>query len=134
MKKYIMIFLLAGLLIIVYQNGVRVGRDLAEKEMSVENCELNTDLEMMRRGYVPTGEYCGMEDLGEMDYYLFCDTQLHKGVSGYEGKPTIINHNTQTIEEARELYQRFKEQLPLEDEKEKNRKSDGDEDERRLME
>ncbi len=43
MKKYIMIFLLAGLLIIVYQNGFRVGRDLAEKEMSAENCELNTD-------------------------------------------------------------------------------------------
>ncbi len=48
---------------------------------------------MMGKGYVPTGEYCGMEDLGE-------------------------------------LYQRFKEQLPLEDEKEKNRKSEGDEDER----
>ncbi len=48
MKKYIMIFLLAGLLIIVYQNGVRVDRDLAEKEMIAENCELNTDLEMMR--------------------------------------------------------------------------------------
>lgn len=48
MKKYIMIFLLAGLLIIVYKSGVKVGRGLAEKEMSAENSELNTDLEMMR--------------------------------------------------------------------------------------
>lgn len=74
------------------------------------------------KGYTLTGEYCNMEDLGEMDYYLFCNTQLSKGATGLEAKPSIISNNTQTIEEAKELYQKFKEQLPLED--------DSDEDER----
>ncbi|MDE5597300.1 MAG: hypothetical protein K2J04_05660, partial [Lachnospiraceae bacterium] len=65
---------------------------------------------------------CSMEDLGEMDYYLFCHTDLSKGATGLEAKPSIISNDTQTIEEAKELYQKFKEQLPLED--------DSDEDER----
>ena len=68
------------------------------------------------------GEYCNMEDLGEMDYYLLCNTDLHKGATGLEAKPSIISNDTQTIEETKELYQKFKEQLPLED--------DSDEDER----
>ena len=42
--------------------------------------------------------------------------------TGLEAKPYIISNDTQTIEEAKELYQKFKEQLPLED--------DSDEDER----
>lgn len=74
------------------------------------------------KGYAPTGEYCNMEDLGEMDYYLLCNTDLHKGATGLEAKPSIISNDTQTIEETKELYQKFKEQLPLED--------DSDEDER----
>lgn len=38
-----------------------------------------------------------------------------KGVTGLEGKPFIVNNDTQTVEEAKDLYQKFKEQLPLED-------------------
>ena len=77
--------------------------------------KMEVKIEEIEEGYVPTGEYCSMEDLGEMDYYLFCNTQLHKGVTGLEGKPSIINNDTQTIEEAKELYQKLKEHLPLED-------------------
>lgn len=85
-------------------------------------------IEETKRYYAAAEEYCSMEDLGEMDYYLFCDTQLRKGASGYEGKPSIINNDTQTIEEAKELYQKFREQLPLEDEEEENRgNADGEE-------
>ncbi|MCM1387733.1 MAG: hypothetical protein NC231_10425 [Bacillus sp. (in: Bacteria)] len=83
---------------------------------------METKIKETEKGYEPTGEYCNMEDLGEMDYYLFCSTNLHKGATGLEAKPSIISNNTQTIEEAKELYQKFKEQLPLED--------DSDEDER----
>lgn len=74
------------------------------------------------KDYAITKGYCDMEDLGEMDYYLFCNTDLSKGATGLEAKPSIISNDTQTIEEAKELYQKFKEQLPLED--------DSDEDER----
>lgn len=92
--------------------GVILGRD-DKMEAKIEETE---------KGYAPTTEYCSMEDLGEMDYYLFCNTQLSKGATGLESKPSIINNDTQTIEEAKELYKKFKEQLPLED--------DSDEDER----
>lgn len=83
---------------------------------------MGAKIEETEKGYAPTTEYCSMEDLGEMDYYLFCYTDLSKGATGLEAKPSIISNNTQTIEEAKELYQKFKEQLPLED--------DSDEDER----
>ncbi len=92
--------------------------------------KMEAKTEETEKGCVPTGEYCNMEDLGEMDYYLFCNTQLNKGASGYEGKSSIINNNTQTIEAAKKLYLKFKEQLPLEDEEEENGENDGDEDER----
>ncbi|MDE7199874.1 MAG: hypothetical protein K2O15_13475 [Lachnospiraceae bacterium] len=85
-------------------------------------------IEETKRYYVSAEEYCSMEDLGEMDYYLFCDTQLRKGASGYEGKPSIINNDIQTIGEAKELYQKFRKQLPLEEEEEENRgNADGEE-------
>ncbi len=72
--------------------------------------------------YAVTKGYCSMKDLGEMDYYLLCNMDLSKGATGLEAKPSIISNDTQTIEEAKKLYQKFKEQLPLED--------DSDEDER----
>ena len=93
-----------------------------------EEDSMEEKIEETKRYYAAAEEYCSMEDLGEMDYYLFCDTQLRKGASGYEGKPSIINNDTQTIEEAKELYQKFREQLPLEDEEEENRgNADGEE-------
>lgn len=92
--------------------GVILGRDN----------KMEAKTEETGKGYAPTGEYCSMEDLGEMGYYLFCNTDLSKGATGLEAKPSIISNDTQTIEEAKELYQMFKEQLPLED--------DSDEDER----
>lgn len=70
--------------------------------------------------YAITKGYCDMEDLGEMDYYLFCDSQLHlKGSgAGFTFRPVIIGSETKTIEEAKELYQEFAERLPLEPVKE----------------
>lgn len=75
-------------------------------------------------------DYCTIDELGEMDYYLFCGTQIHKRGSGagVERKPSIICSDTKTIEEAKELYQRFRETLPLDDEKAE--RAEGDEDER----
>ena len=71
-----------------------------------------------KRYYVLSQDYCTIDELGEMDYYLFCDTQIHKSGtgSGYKGKPSIIYNDTKTIEEAKELYQRFREKLPIDDE------------------
>lgn len=70
------------------------------------------------RAYMLSQDYCTIDELGEMDYYLFCGTQIHKSGtgSGVESKPSIINNDTRTIEEAKELYQRFRETLPLDDE------------------
>lgn len=36
-----------------------------------------------------TKDYCGMDEHEELDYYLFCDTQIHKGVSFSGGKLSI---------------------------------------------
>ena len=71
-----------------------------------------------KRYYVLSQDYCTIDELGEMDYYLFCDTQIHKSGtgSGYKGKPSIIYNDTKTIEEAKGLYQRFREKLPIDDE------------------
>ncbi|RKI80426.1 hypothetical protein D7V83_14015 [bacterium 0.1xD8-71] len=82
------------------------------------------------RYYMLTKDYCSMDELGEMDYYLFCDTQINKGAGGCKGKPSIINNDTKTIEEAKELYQGFREELPLEEKEESNGKNDSNEDER----
>lgn len=110
--------ILAVLLMSYTVCGVILGEDSMEEK-----------IEETKRYYATAEEYCSMEDLGEMDYYLFCDTQLNKGASGYEGKPSIINNDTQTVEEGKELYQKFREQLPLEEEEE-NRGNDSDEDEK----
>lgn len=74
--------------------------------------------EETEKGYVPTGEYCSMEDLGEMDYYLFCHTEMSTDVGPVEFASVVINRQTQTVEEAKKLYQEFKERLPLEEEEE----------------
>ena len=89
--------------------------------LSVEN-DAKEEMPKDVKDYVIAKGYCSMKDLEEMDYYLLCNTDLHKGATGLEAKPSIISNDTQTIEEAKELYQKFKEQLPLED--------DSDEDER----
>ena len=58
-------------------------------------------------------DYCGMDEFEELNYYLFCDSQLHEGVGGFTFKPSIISSETKTIEEAKQLYQEFMERLPL---------------------
>lgn len=57
--------------------------------------------------------YCSMDEFEELDYYLFCDSQLHEGAGGFTFKPCIIGGETETIEEAKQLYQKFIEKLPL---------------------
>ena len=87
--------------------------------LSMDN-DTKEELEKNVKDYVVTKGYCDMEDLGEMDYYLFCDSQLHlKGSSaGFTFRPVIIGSEMKTIEEAKELYQEFTERLPLEPVKE----------------
>ena len=80
------------------------------------------------RYYVSAKDYCSIDELEDMDYYLFCDTQISKGAGGCKSKPSIINNRTKTIEEAKELYHRFREELPLEEEI--DGKNDSDKDER----
>lgn len=86
-----------------------------------EDNKMEAKIEAAEEDCVSADNYCSMKDLGEMDYYLFCNTQLHKDVTGYEGKPSIISNKTQTIEEAKELYQKFRGQLPLEEEEDKGK-------------
>ncbi|MDE5596527.1 MAG: hypothetical protein K2J04_01695 [Lachnospiraceae bacterium] len=77
--------------------------------------EAKEEMQKDLKEYVITKGYCGMEDLGEMDYYLFCSTQLHKRGTG-DGitfKQSIISSETNTIEEAKELYQEFIKRLPI---------------------
>lgn len=79
------------------------------------------------RYYVSAEDYCSIDEFEEMDYYLFCDTQISKGAGGCKGKPSMVNNGTKTIEEAKELYQRFREELPLEEEIDGKNDSDRDE-------
>lgn len=68
--------------------------------------------------YMLVKDYCSVDEFEDMDYYLLCNTQLHKDAGGFELKSSIISNNTQTIEEAKELHQEFLERLPLDLEKE----------------
>lgn len=61
---------------------------------------------------------CGMDAFADMDYYLFCDTTLHRGAGGFIACPAVVGSQTQTMEEAKALYRDFKEKLPLEIEEE----------------
>lgn len=63
-----------------------------------------------------TVTYCSMEELGEMEYYLFCHTEMSTDVGPVEFASVVINDQTQTVDAAKELYQEFKERLPLEEE------------------
>lgn len=65
------------------------------------------------RDYMLTKGYCSMDEFEDMDYYLFCSTQLHEGAGSFENKPSIISSETQTTEEAKALYQEFLKRLPL---------------------
>lgn len=76
--------------------------------------------EEIEKGCVQTGEYCSMEELGEMDYDLFCYTEMSSDVGPVEYVSVVIDSQTQTIEEARALYLEFKERLTLEEEEEQN--------------
>ena len=71
-----------------------------------------------KRYYMLSQDYCTIDEFGEMDYYLYCNTWLWKDVSGSQNKPSIISNKTKNIEEAKALYQDFKAQLPLEPDKE----------------
>ncbi len=106
-------------LLIVYIAYVTLSRD-----------DMEYNIHEAKRHYMLSQDYCTIDEFAEMDYYLFCDTQIHKSGtgSGFEGKPSIIYNDTKTIEEAKELYQRFRATLPLDDEKLES--GEGDENER----
>lgn len=70
--------------------------------------------------YVLAGEYCNMDEFGEMDYYLFCHTEMSEDVGPVEYVPIVISSQTRTIEEAEDLYQEFVKRLPLEEEDKEN--------------
>ena len=97
--------ILAVLLISYTVCGVISGEDRMEEK-----------IEETKRYYVATEEYCSMEDLGEMDYYLFCHTEMSTDVGPVEFASVLINDRTQTVDGAKELYQDFKERLSLEEE------------------
>ncbi len=101
---------------------------IASVVISGDDMEYNINKAKM--GYMLSQDYCTIEEFEEMDYYLFCGTQIHKSGtgSGFERKPSIINNDIKTIEEAKELYQRFRAKLPLDDEKLES--GEGDENER----
>lgn len=81
-----------------------------------EGDDMKEEVEEDLRDYMNAKDYCSIDEFKNMDYYLFCDTQLHEGAGGFRMKPCIISSETQTIEEAKELYQEFREKLPLESE------------------
>lgn len=73
--------------------------------------------------YMLVKDYCSVDEFEDMDYYLFCNTMWGGDEGPMEYVPSIITSKTQTLEEARELYLKFRETLPLdletEDEEEK---------------
>lgn len=71
------------------------------------------EMERDAKSDMTTGDYCGMDEFEELNYYLFCDSQLHEGAGGFTFKPSIIGSETKTIEEAKQLYHKFIEKLPL---------------------
>lgn len=87
-------------------------------------------IETSKRDYVSAVENWSTKDLGEMDYYLFCHTEMSTDVGSVEFVSVLIDSQTQTVEEAKALYQEFKERLPLKEEEEGNGEQDGDEGEK----
>lgn len=93
-------------LLIVYIACVMIsGKDDMEYRIN----EAKTD-------YMLSKDYCPMDVFRDMDYYLFCYTEISSDVGPIEYVPVVINSNTQTFEEARELYREFIVKLPLEKE------------------
>lgn len=80
--------------------------------VSMENSG-KEEMERDAKSDMTTGDYCGMDEFEDLNYYLFCDSQLHEGAGGFTFKPSIIGSETRTIEEAKQLYQEFMEKLPL---------------------
>ena len=82
--------------------------------LSMDN-DTKEEMQQDVKEYVITKGYCDMDEFEDMDYYLFCSTQLHKRGSG-DGitfRQSIISSETNTIEEAKELYQEFVKRLPI---------------------
>ena len=92
--------------------------------------KMEEKIETSKRDYVSAVENWSTKDLGEMDYYLFCHTEMSTDVGSVEFVSVLIDSQTQTVEEAKALYQEFKERLPLKEEEEGNGEQDGDEGEK----
>lgn len=75
-------------------------------------------VEEAKRYYTVSQEYCTIDEFEDMNYYLYCNTWLWKGASGDQNIPSIISNKTQSLAEAKELYQEFRAKLPLEPDKE----------------
>ncbi|MCM1254371.1 MAG: hypothetical protein NC321_16250 [Clostridium sp.] len=92
-----------------------------------KNDKIDARVEETEESYLSTDGYCSMEDLGEMDYYLFCYTEMSGDVGPVgpvEYVPIVISSQTQTIKEAEDLYQEFKKRLPLEDDADEDGKTE----------
>lgn len=70
-----------------------------------------------KRYYEVSQEYCTIDEFEDMNYYLYCNTWLSKDTSGDQNIPSIISNKTQSLAEAKELYQEFRAKLPLEPDK-----------------
>ncbi len=93
-------------LLIVYIACVVIsGKDNAEER-----------IEEAKMDYVLSQNYCTMDELIDMDYYLFCYTEISSDVGPTEYASVVLNSNTKTFEEARELYRKFIVKLPFEKE------------------
>lgn len=84
-------------------------------------------VEEAKRYYACSQEYCTIDEFEDMNYYLYCNTWLSKDASGDQNKPSIISNKTQSIAEAKELYQEFRAQLPLEPDQEDVEGEEGEE-------
>ena len=60
--------------------------------------DMEYNIHEAKRHYMLSQDYCTIEEFEEMDYYLFCGTQIHKSGtgSGFERKPSIIYNDTKT--------------------------------------
>lgn len=75
----------------------------------IENVKENVRMDML------TKDFCEVSEFEDLNYYLLCDTRLHKDVTYWEHKTTIIGKETANIEDAKALHREFKMLLPLDD-------------------
>lgn len=66
--------------------------------------------------YTLSRDYCTMDELTDMDYYLFCYTEMSSDVGPTEYESIIIDSQTRMIDDAKELYRKFIGNLPFEQE------------------